>query len=118
MSKSSWYSLVVDCNDIEKVASFWQAVLDWTRVHQTDDEIAIAATAAKDEPLLLFGTVPEGKAGKNRLHIDLAPDDRDAEVARIIALGATHADVGQTGDEDWVVLADPEGNEFCVLSAR
>jgi hypothetical protein len=61
--------------------------------------------------------VPEGKAVKNRLHIDLVPDDQAAEVARLEALGARLADVGQ-GDVTWRVLADPEGNEFCVLSAR
>ena len=66
---------------------------------------------------LLFGAVPEAKTVKNRLHLDFRPDDRDAEVERLLALGATRADVGQ-GDESWVVLADPEGNEFCVLSAR
>lgn len=61
----------------------------------------------------------KSKAVKNRLHIDLAPDDRDAEVARLESLGATRIDVGQTtSDNTWVVLADPEGNEFCVLSAR
>ena len=117
MSKSSWYSVVVDCNDIERAATFWQAALDWKRVHEADDEIAIASPDRR-EPLLLFGVVPEGKTIKNRLHFDLAPDDRDAEVERLIGLGATHVDVGQTGEETWVVLADPEGNEFCVLSSR
>ena len=65
--------------------------------------------------------VPEGKTVKNRLHIDLAPhksQDRDAEVAALLERGATHADVGQSDDVTWTVLADPEGNEFCVRSAR
>jgi hypothetical protein len=65
----------------------------------------------------LFLAVPEPKAVKDRLHLDFRPDDRDAEVDRLLARGATRADVGQ-GDETWVVLADPEGNEFCVLSSR
>ena len=60
--------------------------------------------------------VPEHKATKNRLHLDLRPDDQERHVERLLALGATRAQVGQTGDESWVVLADPEGNEFCVLS--
>ena len=68
-------------------------------------------------PGLLFGEVGEPKVGKNLLHLDLRPDDRDAEVERLLALGATRVDVGQ-GDSPWTVLADPEGNEFCVLSAR
>jgi hypothetical protein len=61
---------------------------------------------------------PDEKIVKNRLHMDFRPDDQEAEVARLLALGATHADVGLTGDEDWVTLADPAGNEFCVLSSR
>jgi hypothetical protein len=69
--------------------------------------------------VLTFARVPEGKAIKNRLHLDVNPADReqDEEVSRLLALGARHADVGQ-GDVSWVVLADPEGNEFCVLAAR
>jgi hypothetical protein len=65
---------------------------------------------------LVFVAVPEHKTVKNRLHLDFRPDDRDREVERMLALGATRADVGQ-GEESWVVLADPEGNEFCILSA-
>jgi hypothetical protein len=68
-------------------------------------------------PDLVFGRVPEAKTIKNRLHLDLRPDDRDAHVQRLLDLGATPADVGQTGSESWVVLADPEGNEFCGLSS-
>lgn len=67
---------------------------------------------------LLFQRVPEPKTVKNRLHLDFRPDDHEAEVTRFLALGARHADVGQTGEESWVVLADPEGNEFCVLRSR
>ena len=66
-------------------------------------------------PGLVFVPVPEAKRIKNRLHIDLVPDDRDAEVERLLALGASRADVGQDDEVTWVVLADPEGNEFCVL---
>jgi hypothetical protein len=72
-------------------------------------------------PGLVFVPVPEGKTVKNRLHIDLAPgpdDDQEAEVEKLIAKGARRADVGQRADVSWVVLADPEGNEFCVLSPR
>jgi hypothetical protein len=68
-------------------------------------------------PGLLFTPVPEKKTLKNRLHLDFRPDDQEAEVAPLLALGARHARVGQ-GDEQWVVLADPEGNEFCVLGPR
>ena len=72
-------------------------------------------------PGLVFVKVDEPKAVKNRLHLDLAPhtgDDRDAEIARLKALGATEVDVGQGPEVTWTVLADPQGNEFCVLSSR
>ena len=72
-------------------------------------------------PGLVFVPVPEGKTVKNRLHIDLAPhtsDDRAAEIDRLLAMGATRVDVGQSAEVTWDVLADPEGNEFCVLSSR
>jgi hypothetical protein len=71
-----------------------------------------------DGPTLLFIRVPEDKAVKNRLHLDLRPADRDAEVARLESLGATRVDAGQTGDETWVLLADSEGNEFCIMRAK
>jgi predicted enzyme related to lactoylglutathione lyase len=113
---SGWYTVVVDCTDPLKVANFWAAVLDYQVVYTAPDEVVIA----KDEhtyPGLVFVPVPEGKSMKNRLHIDLNPDDQSAEVDRVIDLGAKRVDVGQ-GDVTWVVLADPEGNEFCVLRAR
>jgi len=69
-------------------------------------------------PGLLFVSVGEPKAVKNRLHLDFRPDDQDAEVARLLALGARRTDVGQGPDDTWVVLSDIEGNEFCVLSSR
>jgi len=68
-------------------------------------------------PGLLFARVPERKTLKNRLHLDFRPGDRDAAVARLLSLGAAHVDIGQ-GEQSWVVLSDPEGNEFCVLSSR
>ena len=110
-------SVVIDAHDPSALARFWAAVLDWKITLEEPDEVVVA----KDEsryPEIIFTPVSEAKTVKNRLHIDLAPDDRDAEVTRILDLGATRADVGQTGDETWVVLADPEGNEFCVLSSR
>jgi len=100
---------------------FWQQVLGWRLTYEHDDEVVIEPPVGSPEdgvsPDLLFLKVPEARSVKNRLHIDLRPDDRDVEVARIEALGATRVDVGQTGSESWVVLADPEGNEFCVLRA-
>ena len=81
------------------------------------DEVAVAKD--KDSPpALLFVRNDDAKMVKNRIHIDLNPDDQAAEVDRVINLGAKPVDIGQTGSETWVVLADPEGNEFCVLTAR
>jgi predicted enzyme related to lactoylglutathione lyase len=116
---SRLYTLCVDARDPESQARFWGAVLDYPVGHdEGDDEEWWVQKDDDTFPAILFLKVPESKSVKNRLHIDLAPDDRDNEVERVMALGATRADVGQTGDESWVVLADPEGNEFCVLSAR
>lgn len=126
-----WYSAVVDCSDVAAQARWWTEALGWTIAFEAPEEVAIvpphALTRGSQTPLLergpglVFVPVPEGKAVKNRLHIDLAPgpeDDQAAEVERLVRLGATHVDVGQSDSASWVVLADPEGNEFCVLSAR
>lgn len=110
--------LAVDCADPARLAQFWQQALGWRRTYQDADEVVLEPAAGSPEdgvaPDLIFLRVPEGKAGKNRLHLDLRPDDQFAEVARLESLGARRADIGQV-DVRWVVLADPEGNEFCVL---
>jgi predicted enzyme related to lactoylglutathione lyase len=113
---SSWYSVVVDCADIKRESAFWAEALGYRVVFEADDEIAIAKDD-ETEPGLVFVPVPEGKTVKNRLHIDLNPDDQAAEVARLESLGAKRVDIGQ-GDVRWIVMADPEGNEFCVLTHR
>ena len=111
--KIGWVSF--DGHDVEKLASFWeQALPSSKRVYEDLDEGEIVLRTA-DGYRLLFYKVPDDKIVKNRLHLDLIPDDRDAEVARLEGLGATRTDIGQTGEESWVVMADPEGNEFCVL---
>lgn len=111
----------VDCADPQRLATFWQQVLDWRRTHEHPDEVVLeppsGSPAAGVAPDLIFLRVPEGKSVKNRIHLDLRPDDLAAEVARVEALGARRVDVGQSGEESWVVLADPEGNEFCILRA-
>ncbi len=86
------------------------------RVTDSDGDVHIRPRA-DSHPEILFVAVPDGKRIPNRLHLDFRPDDQEAEVARLLGLGARHADVGQ-GEQSWVVLADPEGNEFCVLSGR
>ncbi|GIG30356.1 VOC family protein [Cellulomonas marina] len=125
-----WYTTVVEAQDHRALADFWRQVLGWEVMFEDDTQSVVIPPWAMElteqlpfervPPGLVFVPVEHAKAGKNRLHLDLAPhtsDDRDVEIARLLALGARRVDVGQ-GDVPWEVLADPEGNEFCVLSAR
>ena len=111
-----WYGVVVDAADPARLARWWAEVLDY-RVRAEEDGEVMIGREGESRPVLTFIRVPESKAGKNRLHIDLTPEDRDAEVERLVNMGARHVDVGQ-GEVSWVVLADPEGNEFCLLRAK
>jgi Glyoxalase-like domain len=127
-----WYSTVVDCHDVIAQAHWWAQALRWEIAFESPDEAAVVPPWTTADPVahadwdrvppgLVFVPVPEAKQVKNRLHLDLAPhteDDRDAELERLVDLGARVVDVGQQEDSTWTVLADPEGNEFCVLSAR
>ena len=123
--------IVVDCHDPVAQAAFWAAALGYQVVRAEDGQVEIApwereppdlaeqVRQAPSVPTLVFVTVPEAKTVKNRLHLDLRPvgGTHEEEVARLLGLGARHADVG-LAEVPWVVLADPEGNEFCVLSPR
>ena len=115
--------LVIDCRDPEALAAFWAAVLDYRILGREEDgavEIGPEAGFGGPAPTLVFGRVDDPTPGKLRWHIDVNATDReqDAELERLLGLGATRADVGQTGEEGWHVLADPEGNEFCLLERR
>jgi len=111
-----WENLVVDARDPARLARWWAEALNYQITYEKPEEVEIRRTP--DEiPGLIFVPVPEGKQAKNRLHIDLRPDDQEAEVERLVNMGARHVDIGQETDAPWIVLADPEGNEFCVLSA-
>ncbi len=114
--------LNVDSRNPEALAAFWSAVLDYRVLSREDGVVEIGPEAGfgGPAPTLVFAPVAEPTPGKVRLHIDLNPTDRDqdAELERLLGLGATPADVGQSGDEGWHVLADPEGNEFCLLERR
>lgn len=111
-----WEQTNVDAADPAGLGRWWAEALGWVVV--ADDPDAFEIRPAPDRlPGLLFAEVPEGKTVKNRLHLDFRPDDQSAEVDRLLRLGATRADVGQ-GTRSWVVLRDPEGNEFCVLASR
>ncbi|WP_327681732.1 VOC family protein [Kitasatospora sp. NBC_00458] len=111
------YQIAVDARDPAALARFWAEVLDWRILLEDPDEVVVGADESA-WPGMVFLAVPEEKAGKNRLHLDLAPEDRPAEVARLLALGAVLVDVGQPADAPWTVLADPEGNEFCILGPK
>ena len=112
-----------DCADPERLAGFWCAVLGWEVKSREGSLVEIGDPAGpptdKGGLVLIFDRVPEGKVAKNRVHLDVNPVDRDhdAELARLLALGAREVDVGQR-DVRWHVLADPEGNEFCLLRTQ
>jgi predicted enzyme related to lactoylglutathione lyase len=108
--------IVVDCADPRAMARFWGEAMDWTR-HEVTADHAVLRSAKGAGPYLEFLRTPEAKTAPDRVHLDLRPyagDDKEAEVARIRALGATDLDIGQ-GDVPWTCLSDPEGHEFCVL---
>ncbi|MDQ3692175.1 MAG: VOC family protein [Chloroflexota bacterium] len=121
---SRFTELIIDCHQPRTLAAFWCEVLDYEIIDERDDLVEISSWRPTVEvvrqrvspPTLTFVRVPEAKTVKNRLHLDVSPIDRgqDEEVERLLALGARHVDIGQ-GEQSWVVLADPEGNEFCVL---
>ncbi|AWT47116.1 MULTISPECIES: VOC family protein [Streptomyces] len=110
-------AVVVDCADPRAMGRFWGAAIDWT-VREVTDASAVLRSARDVGPYLEFLRVPGGQAGPGRVHLDLLPypgDDKEAEVARLRALGAADLDLGQ-GDVPWTCLVDPEGHEFCVLA--
>jgi len=115
-------AITVDCDDAHAVARFWSAALD--RPLAVDpapsEDIALIGDlddAAPGTPNWLFCKVPEPKTAKNRMHVDMIAIDRQAEVARLVALGATRVADKDEGGHAWTVLQDPEGNEFCVASS-
>jgi len=115
--------LVLEAHDPELLARFWCAVLGYIELDRDDGDIEIGPPgtgADGPQPTIILSRTDEPKTGKLRLHIDVNATDRDqaAELDRLLALGARPADVGQTGEESWHVLADPEGNEFCLLRRR
>ncbi|TMR20544.1 VOC family protein [Nonomuraea turkmeniaca] len=112
-------AVVVDCADPRAMARFWDQAIDWT-LHEVSDDHAMLRSAEGVGPYLEFLRSPGVQTMRSRVHLDLLPypiDDKEAEVTRLRALGATNSDVGQ-GDVPWTVLADLEGNEFCVLGKR
>ncbi len=115
--------LVLGCREPDVLARFWCEVLDFVVLDRLDDgtlEIGPRTGFGGAQPTIILSARAEPEPGKSRLHIDINATDRDqdAELERLLKLGARRADIGQTGEEQWHVLADPEGNEFCLLKAR
>ena len=114
--------IVIDCRDPQRLAEFWCEVLDLVVLGEQDGAIEIGPREGFGglQPTLVLSPTTDPRVGKLRLHMDVSPTDRDQddELRRLLALGARPADVGQTGDELWHVLQDPEGNEFCLLRQR
>ncbi|MBL6275883.1 VOC family protein [Micromonospora fiedleri] len=111
-------TVVADCTDPRAMVDFWGNAMDWA-VHEVTDQHAVLRSAKDVGPYLRFVRNPEAKTGWNRVHLDVRPypgDDLEAEAARLRALGATAIDLDD--DVHWRVLADPEGNEFCLLAPR
>jgi predicted enzyme related to lactoylglutathione lyase len=111
-----WEQTNVDARDPSALGRWWRDALGWVVVNDDPGEFEIRPSADR-LPGLLFVPVTEPKTVKNRLHLDFRPDDRDDEIERLLGLGATRADIGQ-GEQTRTVLADPEGNEFCVLGSH
>lgn len=116
-----WQCMNIDSVDPVPLARWWAELLGWRITFEQPDEVVLEPPEGSPEdgvsPDILFLRVPERKQVKNRLHIDLRPTDQSREVARAEALGAHQVDVGQSQTATWVVMADPEGNEFCMLRA-
>jgi predicted enzyme related to lactoylglutathione lyase len=113
------HHVVVDAHDLPRLARFWTQALGWAVLSERENEIVIGPD--ENAPVgMCFMPVTDVKTVKNRVHLDLttSAEDREREIERLLSLGARRADVGQTGQESWTVLADPEGNEFCVVRPK
>ena len=114
-------TIVIDAHDVERLAEFWCQVLGWSRSDdvEPDGAIEIIDPARTGSVKILIEPVPDQKVTKNRVHLDIRPlgVDQPEELDRLLALGARRVDVGQ-GNQTWIVLSDPEGNEFCLLRGR
>ena len=111
------HSITFDCADSRALATFWAGLLGWNVFYDDDPEVVVAPSYPNPGMGLLFIPVPEGKTAKNRVHLDVAPDEgtRDEAVERALAAGATVlADHRKENGEGWVTMTDPEGNEFCI----
>ena len=111
-------SVVIDCNDFETMSAFWRDALRYVPRDEPEDDWVVLKDPGGEGPNVSLQQVPEPRVGKNRLHLDLYTDDQAAEVERLLGIGATRAPRTPEPGEDFVLLADPEGNLFCVVDAR
>jgi predicted enzyme related to lactoylglutathione lyase len=113
------HHIVIDAHDLPLLARFWSQALGWPVLSEREREIVIGPDVTAPVGIC-FMPSPDDKIIKNRVHLDLTAtaEERDAEIERLLSLGARRVDVGQAGDESWTVLADPEGNEFCVVRPK
>ena len=107
--------ICIDAHDATALGEWWAEVLGWPHDVDDDGDVRLQPPPGQGPPWI-FIAVSDDKVVKNRIHLDFKGEDQQAEVDRVIGMGARHVDIGQTGDESWVVLADPEGNEFCILA--
>ena len=107
--------ICIDAADPTALGQWWAQALGWPHHVDDDGDVRLSAPPCS-RPAWMFLRVADERVVKNRIHFDFRPDDQAAEVRRLLELGARHVDIGQ-GEQSWVVLADPEGNEFCVLAA-
>jgi len=114
------HHIVIDTHDLPALARFWAEALDWTVLSAREREVVVGSSVDAPIGLCFMPAGATEKTVKNRVHLDLTTtaDDRDDEIERLLGLGARRVDVGQTGEESWDVLADPEGNEFCVVRPK
>jgi predicted enzyme related to lactoylglutathione lyase len=113
------HHIVIDTHDLPGLARFWTEALGWKVLSEREREIVIGTD--ENAPVgICFMPVTDQKIMKNRVHLDIttSAEDRDQEIERLLGLGAQRVDIGQTGKESWTVLADPEGNEFCVIRPK
>lgn len=112
-----WEQVAIQAVSPVELGRWWAEGLGWVVVDEGPDVFEIRP-APDQLPGIMFLPISEPKTDQNRLHLDFRPDDHDAEVTRFLALGASRVSVGQGADAHWVVLADPEGNEFCILGPQ
>ena len=114
------HHIVIDAHDLTALADFWAEALRWSVLSSREREVVVGPDVDAPIGLCFMPAGDARKTVKNRVHLDLTttPDDRDAEIERLLGLGARRVDIGQTGEESWDVLADPEGNEFCVVRPK